>query len=139
MISSASELLHVQSKLLADYESSTILVNTEDIFMIFSILGKYLYNKYIFQPFSTAQLSFHYHQAFSSGYWHNSEYLFGIFHSASLTQEIQKGFSLFLYSGETWSESHRQRHLGSRTACRFSVITKVSLWPNARRFLLFEI
>lgn len=49
MISSASELLHVQSKLLADYESSMILINTEDIFVIFSILGKYLYNnKYIF-------------------------------------------------------------------------------------------
>lgn len=55
-ISSASELLHVQSKLLADFlmQVARLWLTKKTFFMTFSILEQYLYNnKYIFQQLNS--------------------------------------------------------------------------------------
>lgn len=56
-----------------------------------------------------------------------------------IARKQKKAFSVFLCCGDNERKRHGQRHLGSRTTCGFSVITKVSPWPNAKSVLLFEI
>lgn len=136
-ISSASELLSAQSKILLDVliQAAEIVFNKKDTLHGIFYFGKILQ---IFQYFSQLNSfsTIQHHQGFCYGYLYNTEQQFGIFHSAAVSQKIQKGFSVFPL---LWSERDGQRHLGSMTTCGFSVIAEVSPWPKARRFMLFEI